>query len=150
LIFARETLTKEILDEAFPLLKDHWKEIAHYQDILLEPDTDLYLKLVELGLVRLFTVRDEDKNLFGYSVFMVRPNLHYKSSLQANNDVIYLDPSIRGGMNGYRFIKWCDEELKKEGIQIVTHHVKKAHNFGSMLERLNYELVDLIYCRRLN
>jgi hypothetical protein len=51
---------------------------------------------------------------------------------------------------GGRFIKWCDEQLRAEGVAVVYHHIKAAHNFGPMLERFGYELVDLIYSRRLN
>jgi hypothetical protein len=40
--------------------------------------------------------------------------------------------------------------LALEGIQVVYHHVKAAHNFGKMLERMDYKLVDLIYAKRLD
>lgn len=147
--FQREILTESILDEAFSLNHAHWKEIAHYQDIILNPDRETYLKLETLGLLRLFTSRIEEK-LVGYAVFFVKANIHYKDSIQANQDILYLDPSLRKAMNGYRFIQFCDEQLKAEGIQVVYQHIKAAHNFGPMLERIGYELVDHIYARRLN
>lgn len=131
-----------------PLLQLHWKEIAHYTDIPLDPDVNQYKMLSSLGMIRIFTARCEG-HLSGYAVFFVRPNAHYKTSLQAVQDILFLDKPMRGG-NGYKFIQWCDEQLKKEEIQVVYHHVKQAHNFGPMLERMGYELVDLIYARRLD
>ncbi len=85
----------------------------------------------------------------GYQVFFLKANAHYKSSLQAVQDILFLDERIRKGFTGYRFIRYCDEKLKDEGVQVVYQHVKSKHDFGRVLERLGYELQDLIYSRRL-
>lgn len=146
--FKREPLTSELFHEVMPLLEKHYHEIAHYKDIDLDPDIEQYLKLEEIGAIRCFIARDELEVMVGYAVYFIRHNIHYKSSLQALQDVIYIDPERRGF--GAQFILWCDEQLKAEGVQIVYHHVKNAHNFGPMLERLGYRLVDLIYTRRLD
>lgn len=144
--YQRETGTK-ILEEVKPLLALHWKEIAHYQDILLEPDWNSYAKCEEQGFLRVYTAR-KDGNLIGYGVYFVRYNLHYKSSLQASQDILFVHPDHRG--IGARFIHWCDTQLQAEGVQAVYHHVKQAHNFGPLLERMGYQLVDLIYAKRLD
>lgn len=145
---ARETLTRELWLEAMPLLHAHWREIAHYPDILLDVDVDAYTRCEDAGMVRCFTAR-QDGALVGYALFFVRPNLHYQASIQAVQDVLYLAPAVRGGA-GFRFIRWCDEQLAASAIQVVYHHVKSAHNFGPLLERMGYELVDLIYAKRLD
>lgn len=137
----------DIYDEAMPLVEAHWNEIAHYKDIPLEPDKDMYFKLEEVGVVRAFTARDELGVLVGYAVFFVKSNMHYKSSVQATQDILYINKKHRGF--GRKFIDWCDEQLRKEDIEVVYQHTKKDHNFGPMLETLNYQLVDLIYARRL-
>lgn len=147
--FSREVVTEKVIDELLPLFEGHYLEIAHYQDIVLAPDRDFYLNAERLGLLRLFTVR-EFSEIMGYAVFMVNKNPHYKFSLQASQDILYLAPKVRGGMNGYRFIKWCDEQLKNEGVQVVYQHVKKKHDFGPLLERMGYRAVDTIYGRRLD
>jgi hypothetical protein len=144
----RETLNDMLWREAMPLLTEHWMEIAHYPDIPLDPDRAAYASAEAAGMLRCYTAR-RGATLVGYAVFLVRPNLHYRSSTQASQDVIYVDPSARGG-TGYRFIKWCDEQLAAEGIQAAYHHIKAKHNFGPMLERMGYELVDLIYAKRLD
>jgi len=145
--FARES-AKDCFNEAMPLLEKHWKEIAHFKDIPLDPDFDQYLKIEQLGMLRVFTAREDSGTLIGYAVFFVRANPHYKSSIQANQDILFIDPAHRG--TGGKFILWCDNQLKAEGIEVVMHHIKAAHNFGKLLERFSYELVDLIYAKRLN
>lgn len=146
--FQRETAAVTI-PEMQPLLEKHWEEIAHFKDIPLEPDFELYKQLDMAGILRVFTARDEaDNKMVGYAVFFVKKNPHYSSSLQAVQDVLFIDPSRRG--TGGRFIAWCDRELQTEGVQAVYHHVKQEHNFGPLLERFGYKCVDLIYTRRLD
>src|SRR3990167_4142324 len=121
----------QVLNEIIPLCIKHWEEIAHFKDIPLEIDRDGYARLENLGLLRIFTAR-EDTKLIGYSIYIVSYNMHYKSSLQAKQDVLYIDKEKRGF--GHKFILWCDEQLKKEGVQVVYHHIKAAHNWGKMIE----------------
>lgn len=147
MIFAITTI-KEILEEAKPLLQKHWQEIAHYKDIPLDPDYDQYIKLEELGITRTFSARTKDGVLIGYAVFFVRPHIHYRSCIMAHQDVIFIHPERRG--IGFFFIAFCDEALRKEGIQVVSQHMKSKFSFGPMLERIGYELMDLVYVRRLN
>lgn len=146
--FRRERLDDALWAEVTPLLAAHWREIAHYQDIPLDPDREAYAAAQAAGMVRVFTARAGHR-LVGYAVYFVRPNMHYRTSVQAAQDVLYLDPSVRGGA-GARFIAWCDDRLAAEGIQAVYQHVKAAHDFGALLERMGYALVDHIYARRLD
>lgn len=138
----------DVLYQALPLLYLHWKEIAHYDDIKLDPQTYEYLELEKKGALRCYTARLDSDELVGYAVFFLRYNLHYRSSFQALQDVIFIHPEHRG--EGAKFIMWCDEQLKKENVQVVYHHIKSKHNFGPLLERMDYELVDLIYAKRLD
>lgn len=145
--FKQETLSTS-LQEAKPLLYKHWSEIAHYKDIPLDPNYDLYFKMEESGILKVFTARDVEEAIEGYAVFIVAPLLHYKSCLAAKQDVVYIDPDRRG--MGMFFIRWCDDQLKAMGVQVVDHHVKAAHNFGPALVRFGYELQDHSYTKRLD
>lgn len=139
----------DLWPEIMPLLEKHWHEIAHYADIKLEPDVKAYNWADDFGALRCFTAR-VGETLVGYAIYFVRPNLHYTSSLQASQDVLFLLPEYRGKLIGAQFIAWCDAQLQAEGVQVVTQHVKAEHNFGPLLERMGYQLVDLIYSRRLD
>jgi GNAT superfamily N-acetyltransferase len=145
--FQREILTPTLWDELYPLFELHYKEIAHHKDIPLSPEKDLYFRAEEAGMLRVYTARDNGEAI-GYAWFFVKTNPHYSTSLQAQQDIIFIHPERRGF--GAKFIAWCDEQLAAEKVQAVYHHVKQAHNFGPLLERMGYKLVDLIYTRRLD
>lgn len=146
--FAHES-SETVIEEILPLLHEHYAEIAHYQDIPIAIDIEAYLKAERQGILRIYTVRHGGE-LIGYALFAVKPSIKYSGSLQAQQDVLYLSPAFRKGRVGMRFIQWCDTQLKAEGVQVCYQHVKAAHNFGPMLERMGYELIDHIYGRRLD
>lgn len=146
--FSEEIFDEEFVEEINPLVENHYQEIAHFKEIELNPDYSKYIHLYNEGRLKLFTVRDqEDGELVGYAIFSVNYNLHYKQSLQALQDVIYIKPERRGF--GKKFIDFCDSQLKDMGVEAVYHHVKVEHNFGPLLEKLGYELIDLVYGKRL-
>ena len=144
--FALEKVCADLFSETIPILEKHYLEIAHYQDIELNPDWDFYLSAPQ---VRVYTVR-KDRELIGYGVFFLGPNRHYKQSIQAAQDILFVHPAYRFGRIGYRLIAFCDEQAKAEGAQAIYHHVKAAHDFGPLLRRQGYEMVDVIYARRLD
>lgn len=146
--FQREILTFELLAEMMPVLKAHYNEVAHFKDIPLEVDILSYVRLEKAGHLRFFTARDTDGKMLGYANFAVKHNIHYASSLQANQDVLFLDPKARF-LVGARFLIWCDVQLKAEGVQVVYHHVKHALDFSPLLVRLGYAPIETVYGRKL-
>ncbi len=157
--FQREKFTAKLAAELLPLMKAHYEEIAHFKDIPLDPDFEQYIALEQAGLFRAFIIRAdgiakiegfEPGAIVGYAGFFVRKNIHYKGSLQASQDVIFVHEKFRHAGVGGEFINFCDEELQEEGVEAIYHHVKVAHNFGPLLKKLDYEEVDVIYGKRLN
>lgn len=147
--FQRER-AHDVWGEMMPLFEKHWHEIAHYKDIMLDPDIDSYLKMEDLGGLRVFTARDDNNKMVGYAVYFVRTNPHYRMSIQAAQDIIFIDPTRRG-MFGGKFILWCDEQLKNEGVQVVYQHIKvKTTNTIKLFEHLGYEPIDMILGKRLD
>jgi hypothetical protein len=144
--FKRER-AHDLWAEITPLLEMHWIEIAHYLDIPLAPDVEGYCRAEDAGLLRCYTARIDSK-LVGYAVFWVKHNMHYMGSVQALQDVLFLLPEHREGRTGLALIAYCDEELAAEGVQVIYQHVKKAHDFGAILLRRGYELVETVYGKR--
>lgn len=140
--FQREAVA-DVIEEIKPLLREHWREIAHFKDVPLNPDYLAYLAAGER--CRVYTVREKGV-LVGYAVFFIG-SLHYQHPT-ATQDILFILPQHRG-RTGIRFIDFCDAQLKAEGIDIVYQHVKVAHDFGPLLRRLGYEEIDHIYARRL-
>ena len=143
--FAREPLP-EVIDEMRPMLEEQWREVAYFKDIPLDPDFDIYLAADKAGKVRLFTVRDYGE-LVGYALFFIG-NIQHKTVFTATQNLVFIHPSYRMGMVGYRFIKYFDEQLADEGVSIVYQTVKPAVDYSPLLERLGYEAVETTYVRR--
>ena len=147
MVCKEEKLTPELLKEAEPLLQKHWAEIAYYKDIPLDPDYELYLKMQGVGALRSYSARDEHGKLIGYAVYFVRPHPHYKQTLMAQQDILYVDPERRG--MGLFLLKFADLELKKIGVELVSHHIKVAHDWSAAAEKLGYKKTDIIVMKRL-
>lgn len=135
-----------IWPEIYPLFEKHWKEIGEYDDIPLNPDFESYKKIDEAGLIRVYAAR-ENGTLIGYCVFFVNPNLHYKHTVQALQDVLFIQKEKRGF--GKKFMAWCDDQLKAEGVHIVHRFMSNKNDFGPILERMGYEFMAQIYSRRI-
>src|SRR3990167_6534386 len=148
-VFSREVLTDAVWEEALPLLQAHWLEVSAHLDILLDPDRELYAASHRAGIIRFYGARS-DGRLVGYALFFVRPNPHYRGSVQAAHDVLYVDPAYRG-LTWFRFIQWCDDQLRAEGVQLVAHHAKNIHpQLSRVLDRLGYTAVETIWQKRLD
>lgn len=145
--FVVEPFSRALCDEMFPLLELHYKEIAHFKDIPLAPDFDKYEAAWKRGGLKIFTAREKNGELVGYAVFFVAKNMHYSTSLQAVQDVLFIHPQRRGF--GKFFIPWCDDRLREDGIEVVMHHIKVAHDFGPFMESIGYEWIERIFARRL-
>lgn len=161
LTFQRERVV-DLFDEARPLYEAHYKEIAHFQDIPLQVNEDGYRAMEEAGLLRVYTARDCGE-LVGYVVFKVGPNLRYMTSLQALQDILYVDKSRRGLLIGKGLIDHAYARLKAEGCQVVYQHAKAGpevvaalkalkprHDVGRFFEWTGHELIDLVYGKRLD
>ena len=148
LTFQRER-PHELLVEARPLFEAHYLEVAHYQDIPLDINEDAYRQCEEAGLLRCFTAR-YNGDLVGYCVFMVRPNLRYSTSIQAVQDILFVDKTKRGALIGKRLIDFCEQRLKAEGVQVVYQHAKITSTVGRFFEAVGYTLIDGIYGKRLD
>lgn len=144
--FARESVAM-VLEEIKPLLHAHWREIAQYPDIPLDPDYDQYAYAEAAGQLRIYTARAE--RLVGYGIYLVAPAWHYRQSLQARQDILFLLPEYRQGRAGLKLIEYADAQLEAEGVQVIYQQLKAWLDFGPLLQRRGYELTGSIYARRV-
>ena len=145
--FSRESIDK-VFREGVELFPYHYREVAHYKDVPLEPDMARYLSLEESGLLRVYAARDQQNTLCGYATFFIRSNIHSKSQVLALQDMVYISPKRRGF--GHTFLKWCEAQLQIEGINVIYQYVTRQCDFGSILKRQGYELIEYVYAKRIN
>lgn len=149
IVFQREIFTRELLNEAMPLCRAHYDELAEYKDFPLNPSFETYLQMDALHALRVFTVRKNNR-LVGYAIFSVYPHPHFTSMIHAVNDTLFLLKELRHGWLGYKFIRWIDEQLIKEGVNTIYQYSKMDHDFGGILLRLGYREHDIVYSRRVS
>jgi hypothetical protein len=132
-------------DEAMQLFKNHYDEIAERTDVIeLDPNMEQYDVLFKKDMLEIHTIRDDGK-LIGYSLWFITNHIHYKKSITASSDVLYISPNYRKGMLGYKFIKWTTEEIKKRNPQRIIFHVKPFLDYGRLLERIGGNFFEKIY-----
>ena len=139
----------DVMAEAVPLLMEQKTELAAYQDIEFNPDWERYTRAEKEGFLRVYTAR-EDERLIGYAVFFVDRNMHYQDSLQAKQDVFYVEQDRRGAAVGSALIQYSEQHLKLEGVQVIHHHAKLHTAFGVLLERSGYVKLETILSKRLD
>lgn len=148
--FSREQLSPEFIADVAPILEEHYKELAHYQDIPLKPSFESYWAIHNSGNLRIYVARRAGR-IVGYNVLFLRANMHYSTSTQCAQDIMYVTADCRGQGIGRKLINYADECLAVEGVQMVAHHVKLAHPaLAHILEDEGYELVEMIFTKRLD
>lgn len=141
MIYAEETFDGA-MEEMKPLWVKHWHEIAWRQDkIPLDPDLARYRVAEAHKGLRVYTARKESGELIGYALWFVQTLTHYKQTLGAINDVIYVEEAYRGGV-GARLIKFSETELKKLGVQTLSLHIKDILNWSPLAAVLGFERTE--------
>jgi GNAT superfamily N-acetyltransferase len=148
--FAIETLDQS-LEEGAALLRDHWHEVALFQDLqILDPDYEIYRDAEKKNALIIATARDaQTKKLIGYHVIFLRRGLHYKGVLQAVDDIYYLEPAYRLGWTAVRLIKFAENEARRRGAQLSIARAKAKSQHGALFKRMGYELSDEVFLKRL-
>lgn len=137
----------DVIDELRPMLQEHYKEVAMYQDdIDLNFDEEKYRTIDHQDALRIFTMREEGK-LVGYNVFFVSTHIHYMDHIYAQNDVVYIDPEYRGSECTPTFFKRCDNWLKEEGVSVITYHMKVNKPFQALMDFLEFDHAEHIYTK---
>jgi GNAT superfamily N-acetyltransferase len=146
--FQRER-AHDLWGEIEPLLEAHYREIATFQDIPLAPDRERYNTAEDNGMLRCYTARIAGK-LIGYAVFFVSQHAHYGTSKQAVQDVVFISAEHRRGRLGLEMLRYAENALKDEGVDVAHHHVKVKHPaLGKLLEHMGYAVTEHVYTKRI-
>jgi GNAT superfamily N-acetyltransferase len=137
-----------VRSEIEPLLAKHWQEVAHFRDIPLKPNWPAYEKLADAGALIVYTARLEGR-LVGYAVYLKIVSMHY-SIVQAQQDIVFLDPAVRRGRLALRLLAFSENDLRARGVTLIQQHEKLAHPaLGVLLGAMGYTAMDRIWVKRL-
>ena len=150
-----EPLQRLLDDGVEELLAAHWDEVACDKDeIPLAPDWPRAFHLQRAEVLYTAGLR-KDGRLIGYNAFHVTPHIHYRHSLHAVNDVIFLDPDARGAA-GIKLVRGVEGMLREMGVAKILYrskvHVRIGHRrgtIGDMLARMGYRHDEDVYSRLL-
>lgn len=126
----------EIYPELLPLFESHWRELGPYKDKMpLAPDLESYSYLEASGQLLTLTAR-KDGYLVGYLNAVIKPGLHYSTTLQAITDIPYVLPSVRGRGIGVRLFLAAQEELKTRRVGPWFASYKINSDLAPSMDRL--------------
>lgn len=146
--YQEEIVTDHLINEIDPLINSHYDEISLFKDIELDPDYNKYKLLSQISKLKIYTARD-DGELIGYAIYMVDYNIHYKKSLQAVQDILYMRPDKRKGRIGIKLIEFSEVKLKSLGVELIHQHIKVDHDFSPVLEKRDYKWAEKILVKRI-
>ncbi|HLE79702.1 MAG TPA: hypothetical protein VJA25_00235 [Dehalococcoidia bacterium] len=148
IVFARETLSQQLLEELAPIFLKHQEEIGEKQKARLEPNTEYYLRAEQLGMLRIFTARSGD-SLVGYSVVMAMKSPH-SGDFEAQQELLFIDKDHRKGSVGTNFIKFADKSLFDENVAAIIRASTPHRDFSDVLRRIGYDESCTLFTRRIS
>jgi len=145
---AREKFA-DVIEEAKPLLVEHWTELSLYPDIPLDPDYEVYQALEKLDQMSIYTVRARGE-MVGYAVYFTRRHHHYRSATWAMSDIILVRNGHRNLGVGTALFDFVEQDLRSQGVDVIHTMTKTAHPELAMLLRARkHQEAELCFSLRL-
>lgn len=145
-VFRKEPLTKN-LEAIKPMLEANHYETGLY-DLPFNPDYERYLQQDWAGNLAFFTVREIATDaIVGFALFFLDTEIQQQNVRSATQSLNYIDKKHRG--MGYSFMKFCDDILKKQGVNSVWRQATVKFDVGRIYERMGYRPVETSYLKRL-
>ena len=144
--FNVETL-RATFDESQELYQEHHNELVG-ENIDFVPDVKKYQTLEDAGLLAVFTIRDKDNMLVGYSYFMLARHHHRMQVIVAENTLFFITKHHRKGWLASKFIKYCEDLLFQNGITQIHMRTKVRASFGVLLKRCKYKEEEIVYIKK--
>lgn len=142
---------RDVIDEAKPLLAEHHKELALYQDdIPLNPDYELFGRADDAGMAITIIARDAAGKLVGYAYYFLKKHQHYLEHAWAVSDLFWLAPEHRRLGNGKALFKFIETELTAAGADVM-HTTLKVSNPAAkyLLETMGHQTVEFGLSKKL-
>jgi GNAT superfamily N-acetyltransferase len=150
MLTTRAVRITDMLDQMWPLLSAHVRELATHPDIMhLDPQVETYKRLEAEGRLLSIVLEHSDAGLVGYSINILSNNLHYQALTVCQNDVIYVTPSYRSEGGGTKLLRATEIAAQIAGCKMVLMHAKPDTMLDKILPSFGYGVQDVIYSRVL-
>lgn len=148
LTFQREVVTADFMAEARPLMLANALETGSFPELTPEPDVAVYCAVEQAGMLRCYTARQQGV-LVAYASWFLREHPHYRGSIWAAHDVLFLAAEARQGLAGVRLLRFAEQAMAADGAQYITMHSAGRRDITPVLERMGYVLTDQVFARRV-
>ncbi len=138
----------QVVEDNFDLVRQHWQEVVT-DERDLAPHWEFFREAEKKQHLVCFCAK-KNEEIQGYAVFVLQPDLHSRHTLSAFNDAVFLRRECRKNGMGAAFLKYCDEELSRLGINLILWHVKPARDFSGVLKTMGYKQFSTIYGRNVS
>lgn len=136
-------------DECEVLHPAHYDEIATDKEVIpLDKNEIEYQMLADHGQLHVVTAR-KDGTLIGYHYTIVRPHLHYKSTLMGFTDMYFIIPAERKGWIGVKMFKEVERSLARRGVVKLFTATKVYLDLSSMFLYMGYRKQEVVFSKIL-
>lgn len=139
----------EVKDQVDELTHKNWEDtgLSKY-GIKLNPDWDIYETLNKSYMLGVYTVRKQN-NLVGYLTVVSREHHHYKNTVFASNDILFIEKEHRKGLLGYFLVKYAVKDLKNLGADVLLFTSNIDKPYDSILKRLDFQPLEKVFIKKL-
>lgn len=136
--------------EMAPLWDSHHAEVAiHHEEVPLDPDVAEYARLCANGQLCIVVARMEGR-IIGYFLSIIKPHLHYRTTLHAFTDVYYVLPEYREGTGcGIKLFKETERVWIARGVVKAFTATKLHLDMSAILLRMHWEHTEHTFCKLL-
>lgn len=137
----------DVKAEMAPLWVKHWEEVALNRDKMpLAPDFANYDAMEQLGMLHIVVARKEGQ-IVGYHFTIVRPHLHYVTTLCGQTDIYYIAPDHRTGRTPLRLFQFVEKTLKARGVKKLFTGTKLSLDAGPLFEFMGWHPTETLYTK---
>lgn len=141
----------DVLGELIPLWNIHYEETAaHVRGLPFALDWPSILTLASQGRVALFTVRNEEWELVGYSVFEIVKYVQHNNYICAQNEGLYLKPDYRKGLTALRLLEHAELDFTSNKISAIRYSsvptfMAKKGGLGKLYKFFGARAIHTVY-----
>lgn len=133
----------DCIEELKPMFPVHWDELGIFKDKMpLDPEYAIYRQREALGQLVMPILR-KDAKIIGYWPTFVSPGLHYRSTLTATMDILWIHPDHRGDGAGKQLFECLRNELKRRGVKLWYAGSKNHKQIEWFLKMLGFDPIEM-------
>ncbi len=108
----------------------------------LDVNYEAYRQLDAAGVLSFVALRTGDGELVGYALHFVQPSLHFRSTLAAVQDGLYVVPEHRGGTAALKLLRAARRDLEARGVRRWLVSEVAGHPLGRLFAAFGFAPIE--------